>query len=80
MDPVDIDIHATKKKKKKKQVFYWEDHDNKRKGTHRESPIEGLNNIPIPRAMVLSAPGNAPDILQKNPMWSLTAWSVSGRR
>lgn len=35
--------------------------------------------IPIPRKVVLPAPGSAPDILSKNPMWSLTAWNISGR-
>lgn len=34
--------------------------------------------LPIPRHHVLPAPGNAPDILAKNPHWSLTAWRVSG--
>jgi hypothetical protein len=34
--------------------------------------------IPIPRQHVLPAPGNAPDILAKNPHWSLTAWRISG--
>lgn len=32
----------------------------------------------IPRHHVLPAPGNAPDILAKNPHWSLTAWRISG--
>ena len=35
--------------------------------------------IPIPREAVIPAPGNAPDILAKNPMWSLTAWNISGK-
>lgn len=35
--------------------------------------------IPISRESVIPAPGNAPDILKKNPMWSLTAWNISGR-
>ena len=33
---------------------------------------------PIPRHHVLPAPGNAPDILAKNPHRSLTAWRISG--
>jgi len=32
----------------------------------------------IPRHHVLPAPGNAPDILSKNPHWSLCAWRISG--
>jgi hypothetical protein len=34
--------------------------------------------IPIPRQHVLPAPGNAPDILAKNPHWFLTALRISG--
>lgn len=34
--------------------------------------------LPIPRHRVLPAPGNAPDILEKNPHWSLCAWRISG--
>jgi hypothetical protein len=34
--------------------------------------------LPIPRHHVLPAPGNAPDILSKNPHWSLCAWRISG--
>ncbi|KAF9158583.1 hypothetical protein BGX20_003329 [Mortierella sp. AD010] len=30
--------------------------------------------LPIPRQAVLPAPGNAPDLLEKNPHWSLSAW------
>lgn len=36
--------------------------------------------LPVPRNMVLPAPGNNPHILAKNPMWSLAAWNVDGRR
>ena len=34
--------------------------------------------IHIPRHQVLPAPGNAPDILEKNPPWSLCAWRING--
>jgi len=34
--------------------------------------------IHIPRHQVLPAPGNAPDILEKNPHWSLIAWRING--
>ena len=34
--------------------------------------------IHIPRHQVLPAPGNAPDILEKNPHWSLCAWRING--
>jgi hypothetical protein len=34
----------------------------------------------IPRNQVLSAPGNSPHILEKNPMWSLSAWNVDGNK
>ena len=34
--------------------------------------------IHIPRHQVLPAPGNAPDILEKNPHWSLYAWRING--
>jgi len=30
----------------------------------------------IPSNQVLPAPGNSPHILEKNPMWSLSAWNV----
>jgi hypothetical protein len=33
--------------------------------------------IPVPRRSVLPAPGNAQDILDKNPHWSLYAWRVN---
>jgi hypothetical protein len=36
--------------------------------------------IPVPREMVLPAPGDCPHILAKNPMWSLAAWSVDGNK
>ncbi|KAF9117451.1 hypothetical protein BG015_006993, partial [Linnemannia schmuckeri] len=34
----------------------------------------------IPRGQVLPAPGNSPHILEKNPMWSLSAWNVDGNK
>ncbi|KAK5799459.1 hypothetical protein F5H01DRAFT_372746 [Linnemannia elongata] len=34
----------------------------------------------IPRSQVLPAPGNKPLIIEKNPMWSLSAWSVDGNK
>ncbi|KAF9326476.1 hypothetical protein BGZ91_001913 [Linnemannia elongata] len=34
----------------------------------------------IPRNQVLPAPGNSPHILEKNPMWSLSAWNVDGNK
>lgn len=36
--------------------------------------------IPVPRAMVLPAPGNSPQPLERNPLWSLTAWNVDGNK
>jgi hypothetical protein len=34
----------------------------------------------IPRNQVLPAPGNSPHILEKNPMWSLSAWNIDGSK
>ncbi|KAG0248982.1 hypothetical protein DFQ27_000491, partial [Actinomortierella ambigua] len=36
--------------------------------------------IPVPRSSVLAAPGNDPHILEKNPMWSLSAWNIDGNK
>ena len=36
--------------------------------------------IPVPRHLVRPAPGNASDLLSKNPHWTMTAWRVSGSR
>lgn len=38
------------------------------------------NPIPVPRAMVQPAPGNSPQPLERNPMWSLLAWNVDGSK
>ena len=45
------------------------------------STIKAMTTAPpihIPRHQVLPAPGNAPDILEKNPHWSLCAWRING--
>ena len=36
--------------------------------------------VPIPRAMVRSAPGSDQHVLDRNPMWALTAWSIDGSK
>lgn len=36
--------------------------------------------IPVPRVMVLPAPGNSPQPLECNPLWSLTAWNIDGNK